>query len=238
MPHHPTGTELPLRTREIIEEQGEARTQHTVFCPAQRASVDVEGTCHSCSYCESAPANGDTTLRCTHPAAPVRAGVLARAPWVTSKQTAVREVMTRDVACVTPGLAIEAFASLLLERNISAAPVVDERGRAIGIASKTDLVRWYLHEEELEGPDDVTAVEPGLSVRTVPVRTVNDLMTPLAFTLGEEAALSVAAALMTMEGAHHLPIVDAAGEVVGIISSLDLARWIAQRDGLLSSAGK
>ncbi len=53
----------------------------------------------------------------------------------------------------------------------------------------------------------------------------------LVFSLPEHASLAQAAALMALEGVHRIPVVAADGKVVGIVSSLDLMRWMARRGG-------
>ncbi|MBW2213707.1 MAG: CBS domain-containing protein, partial [Deltaproteobacteria bacterium] len=37
--------------------------------------------------------------------------------------------------------------------------------------------------------------------------------------------------LMAYEGIHRLPVVDAAGKVVGLLSSLDILHWLACKTG-------
>ena len=56
-------------------------------------------------------------------------------------------------------------------------------------------------------------------------------MTPVAFTLEETAPLAYAAALMATEGVHRLPVVALDGKVVGILSSMDVLRWMAEASG-------
>ena len=58
-------------------------------------------------------------------------------------------------------------------------------------------------------------------------------MTPVAYTLREDDPLSRAAAVMAVEHVHHLPIVAADGRVVGMLSSLDFARWIAAQSAFV-----
>ena len=53
---------------------------------------------------------------------------------------------------------------------------------------------------------------------------------PIALTLGPRATVAHAAALMAREAVHHLPIVDE-GRVIGIVSSMDVMRWLAENDG-------
>ena len=49
------------------------------------------------------------------------------------------DVMTTDVITVDPDTTVQALATLLAERGISGAPVVDSSGRLVGIISEGDL---------------------------------------------------------------------------------------------------
>ncbi|MBA3455662.1 MAG: CBS domain-containing protein, partial [Deltaproteobacteria bacterium] len=62
-------------------------------------------------------------------------------------------------------------------------------------------------------------------------RTARELMVPIAITLGEKASVAQAASLMALEGVHHLPIVDPTGKLVGILSTMDVVRWLATNEG-------
>lgn len=120
--------------------------------------------------------------------------------------------MTANVVCVRAGLSVDALSALFLERGVSGAPVVDDHGHPIGIVSKTDLVQQY-HD----------ASPP-------PHATAGDIMMPLVFSLPPEATITRAAALMACEGVHRVPIVSADGQIVGLLSALDIVRWVAQLD--------
>jgi predicted transcriptional regulator len=51
------------------------------------------------------------------------------------------------------------------------------------------------------------------------------------FSLTESASIARAAALMSFEGVHRVVIIDVSGVVVGVLSSLDILRWVAQSSG-------
>jgi CBS domain-containing protein len=121
----------------------------------------------------------------------------------------VGDVMTRAVICVRKDVPVRALLSLLLEQHIGGAPVVDDAGVAIGVVSTTDVLQ---------------AVEAGRDLATT---TVDEVMTPLAFTLYEDASLARAAALMATEGIHRLPVIAHGGGVVGIVTPFDVTRWLA-----------
>ncbi len=55
-----------------------------------------------------------------------------------------RDVMTTDVVTVQPETPIRQIAALLLEKRISAVPVVDATGAVVGMVSEGDLIRFTL----------------------------------------------------------------------------------------------
>ena len=68
----------------------------------------------------------------------------------SSKQTQVREIMTRQVITVTPTDTVEECMRIVTENRIRHLPVVD-RERVIGVISIGDLVNWTItaHEETI-----------------------------------------------------------------------------------------
>lgn len=163
-------------------------------------------------------------------------------PEKLADQIPISEVMTSDVVCVHPDLGIEVLIETMLDRGFSGAPVVDQEGRPVGIVSKTDLLR-ELHDRgdapEADLPRLRTrsgrefALRSGFHMAELTRATVGDVMMPVAFTLSETAPISQAAALMSFEGVHRVPVVSLAGTVVGIVSSLDILRWLAEKSGYL-----
>ena len=59
-----------------------------------------------------------------------------------------RDVMTKQVVTVPPDASVPEIARLLLDRHISAVPVVDADDRVLGIVSEGDLIR----RPEVAGP--------------------------------------------------------------------------------------
>jgi CBS domain-containing protein len=156
----------------------------------------------------------------------------------------VDEIMSRRVLSATPEVAIETLTSMLLENHIGCVPIVDNKQRPIGMVTKHDLVQFHYAKDGNEEivvahrgkrPDD-EAGEPGLHRFFVTATTAEDVMLPLAITLSERATVAHAAALMAIEGIHHIPVVDLQGKLIGIVSSMDIARWLARNDGYLPPA--
>ena len=212
-PTEATGDPLKIRARRTISEGGDERTEENVYCPRREGAVAVE-ECLNCADGAGVMTDGDASyFYCRHASAaevPTGPAVRRRRRPSVADQTPLAAIMSDDVVCVRPDLAVQALATLFVDRGITGAPVVDATGRPIGVVSKSDLVR--------EGTERVGA-------------TVADIMMPIAFTLPENASMSHAAALMAYEGVHRVPVVTSDGTVVGIVSTMDVVRWVAQQDG-------
>ena len=144
-------------------------------------------------------------------------------------RTRVRDLMTTHVLCVSSDVSLEALSRLLIERKISAVPVVNERGAPLGMISNTDLVQYEYERGDTGVLDE--SLEPGFHESRVAKATVADAMVPVRITFYEDATVSQVAAAMAYERVHSLPIVGEDGTVVGIISTLDIVGWYAQREG-------
>ncbi len=131
----------------------------------------------------------------------------------------VTEVMTRLVTCARRDLDSARVVELMVRNRIGCVPVVEEPGRPIGMITKLDVVEQVLANDHGESDNRLTP------------RTANELMMPLAITLGDRATVAHAAALMATEDVHHIPIVDVEGRLIGIVSTMDIVRWLANNDG-------
>jgi CBS domain-containing protein len=54
-------------------------------------------------------------------------------------------------------------------------------------------------------------------------------MHPSPLTVAATMTVPDAAVLMTRERVHHLLVVDLRGRLIGLVSSLDVVRWVAER---------
>jgi CBS domain-containing protein len=140
------------------------------------------------------------------------------APTIADR-VAISEIMTREVVCARHDLRIDALVPVMVRNHIGCIPVVDERGRPVGMITKLDLVEQL---DRIDGGD-----------RLIP-ETAGDVMMPLAMTLDERATVAHAAAMMALEDVHHIPVVTGGGAVCGIVSTLDVVRWLARNDGFVA----
>jgi CBS-domain-containing membrane protein len=231
------GHDLKVRTRRTVDTGGEVTTHRTVHCPRREGAATL-AECVLCVRCEGLHRDADgTSVICAYedgarpgPDAPNRRRIPSPAD-----TTPLSAVMSTSVLCVSPNLDLESFASLLVDQGVTGAPVVDADGRAIGVVSKSDLIQSQ-HDDpapmsESEMDDELAALGPGYHLEPTRQGTVGELMMPLAFTLPESASLSQAAALMAFEGIHRVPVTTTDGTVVGIVSSMDVVRWLAEQAG-------
>lgn len=152
------------------------------------------------------------------------------------------DVMTEDVLTVRPEMTITELDELLVEAQISGAPVV-EAGELLGIVSRADVIR-ALYSEQREAqrvsdfytspfPIPIPALEQLArdSRRIADHMTkllVRDVMTPAPGRVAPDTEVTELARLMVREGFHRVPVVD--GErLVGIVSALDLVKLLADR---------
>lgn len=139
----------------------------------------------------------------------------------------VADVMTKNVLTVGPEEDFKTCARLLQTHNISALPVVDHRGRLVGIVSEADL----LAKERERGME-----RPFLGIRwdddsgPASARTAGEAMTSPAISIAPTATIPEAARLMYREAVKRLPVVDHSGNVVGIISRADLLKTFTRSD--------
>jgi CBS domain-containing protein len=140
-----------------------------------------------------------------------------------------RDIMTTSVVTVSPETDIAEAVKLMLERQISGVPVIDDSGRLIGILTEGDLMRraeldtgrqsWWINpisSPEQEAKAYVKA--HGLKVK--------DVMTKEVVTINEQEPLDRIAMVFEERGIKRTPVLRS-GKVVGIVSRANLLRSLA-----------
>lgn len=118
----------------------------------------------------------------------------------------VSDAMSAPAIHVGPDTSLEEAAAILVRREIDALPVV-EGGELVGLLTTTDVL-GHVAQCAVPGPPR----EP----------TVGDAMGPGVDAIHADDLLADAAAQMTFLRVRHLPVVDAGGRVVGILSDRDI----------------
>lgn len=151
--------------------------------------------------------------------------------------TPVSAIMSTRLVTVRASLPVPDLICLLVDRNVGGAPVIDAMGHPVGMVSKSDLV-WEDHDwaESVRGMADWKkmggrAVErdEGLeSERNLASLTVGDVMTLGALSVLPTTSVPEAARLMISNRVHRLSVVDADEKLVGIVTTYDVTRWVAE----------
>lgn len=136
-----------------------------------------------------------------------------------------RDVMTPNVLMVTADTKVEDIAELLLERQVSAVPVVDKDGTLVGIVSEGDLIRR--HETDTERRQSwwlAFMTSDGDRVREFVKahgRVARDVMTRKVVTVDEETELGEIVRLLETKRIKRVPVVRD-GKPIGIVSRANL----------------
>ena len=125
----------------------------------------------------------------------------------------VSDVMTKSVMSVELNTNAKECAKAMAKRGVSCA-VVTQSGNAVGIITERDLVSKVLAEK--------------IDARSVLVR---DIMSTPLITVTPEATLTNAAELMARYHIRRLVVIDDTGSMVGLVTTGDLARTLAEKHG-------
>ncbi|HEY6417691.1 MAG TPA: DUF190 domain-containing protein [Candidatus Binataceae bacterium] len=141
----------------------------------------------------------------------------------------VSEVMRREVASVHPDSPIAQVVELLLTKDFTAVPVVDDQGKVVGMVSDNDLLTRggmtvTISLKKAADPDYVRALHESLEN---PNRKVSEVMTREVVTIAPDTILGRAARVMVEKHLKRLPVVDPDGKLVGILGRLDILNTIA-----------
>lgn len=142
-----------------------------------------------------------------------------------------KDVMTKDVVTVAPDTPVAEIAKRLIERRISAVPVIGGDGRIAGIVSEGDLMRraesgtarrtpWWLRLLAVEGDVREYVKSRGQRAR--------DVMTTDVVTVTERTPLDKVAALLERRRIKRVPVVRR-GKLVGIVSRANLLHGLVAR---------
>lgn len=139
-----------------------------------------------------------------------------------SRQIACAEIMSRDVVTMTAEASLAEALDQLRRHHIKALPVIDAGRRVIGIVTQTDLLdkaAWDWRGPRLGLRHRLRAT---MRRTRAPAGHVADIMTTPVRVLRPNTPIADVVVLMAAEALHHMPVVDAEGRLVGIVSQTDL----------------
>lgn len=141
----------------------------------------------------------------------------------------VEDVMTREVVTVTPDTGFQELIATMAKHQVSGVPVVDG-DRLVGVVSEADLLRegegdrkrtsaleWFRHPRRAQEAHDRG-------------HTAGDIMTTEVVSVTPGTSIWRAIRTLREANVKRLPVVDADGRVVGIVSRVDLLSAFIRTD--------
>jgi CBS domain-containing protein len=119
----------------------------------------------------------------------------------------VRDVMSTNVTCCRRDTPLTEVAQMMVDCDCGEIPVADDTGRPIGVITDRDITCRVVAKGR--NPLELTA---------------GDCMTTPALIVTPHASLAECCEVMEQSQVRRLPVVDAAGRCVGIVSQADIAR--------------
>lgn len=133
----------------------------------------------------------------------------------------IREAMAKEVWTCHADEPLAAAARIMWEHDVGAVPIVDPAGTLVGIITDRDIcMAAYITGKPL-------AAEP-----------VSAHMSRQVFTTAPTDRAEAAEELMRSKQIRRLPVVDAAGALVGMVTLSDLARAAAERGRKVLDSGE
>ena len=203
---------LPVLERNVV--MGAAsKTEHIVFCSAREQTVPL-GTCEACPHLIAPPhqARPGGVVTCAPPPRSLDASDFSDAARFDAAEagahTRVAEILGRCAVFVTPNASLDSAIDLF-ESGADCVPIVDDAGKLTGVLRPSDVLGASKHLRCCD-------------LRTPPSRL--DVVR-------ESLPIGLAFAVLADSGHSALPVVNESGTVIGILSALDLTRWVARRMG-------
>jgi CBS domain-containing protein len=127
----------------------------------------------------------------------------------------VKDIMTTDPACCTPQSKLEEAVKLMIDNDCGEIPVVDglETAMPVGVITDRDIV--------------CRTIGKGLNPLEM---TVGDCMSTPLISIMPDNTLDECYQLLEENQIRRVPVVDATGKCVGIVSLADIARNAPRAD--------
>jgi predicted transcriptional regulator len=145
------------------------------------------------------------------------------------------DLMTPNPVSLNADMTVTEAAAFFTDMGVSAAPVIDEAGRPIGVLSQSDIV---MHERaNLPGEPDhpestrsdrgpVPVIRTDLDMFDADYTQVSEIMTPLVFVVAPETPAHRVIEEMLTRKVHRLFVVGSDGVLIGVISTIDVLRHL------------
>jgi CBS-domain-containing membrane protein len=130
----------------------------------------------------------------------------------TGLSSSAADVMTRNPFSINHDATVREAASALTAKGVSAAPIIDDAGRPVGVVSRADIVRHARMDESSE--------------RDWGDAVVKDIMTSSVYFVRPDTPMSSVIDDLLDCNVHRLFVVGNDDVLIGVISTLDVLRHL------------
>jgi CBS domain-containing protein len=142
------------------------------------------------------------------------------------RQLLVRDVMTTAPKYVIADTSLSDATRLLISHVFTGLPVIDDQNRPIGMITQGDLIYkgglpvrlGLLKESDQDSRESL--------IHQLGSRNVSEIMTTPVVIIAADKPLTDAVKLMEDKGVKRLPVTDAEGSLVGMLSRVDIFRTV------------
>ena len=153
-----------------------------------------------------------------------------------AEEQVIRDIMVKEVITIQKDASVEELSELLVQNRISGVPVIDEKGKLVGIATEGDLI---IRDSDLHFPryfkllDSIIYLESlnkfKRNLKKFLGTKVEDVMSAQVRTIKEEKLVSDAANMMIKYNINRVPVLDSKDELAGIVTRADIVRSMIQQ---------
>ncbi len=143
-------------------------------------------------------------------------------------RSSVADVMTKRVVTVTPVTSFKEAVRLMRTKRVSGLPVVDAKGRLVGIVTEGDLLNKV--EQRDRDAYVLESKHHRLDRARASALDVASAMSSAVTSVRPDFPIALAAREMHTRGFKRLPVIDEQGNLVGIVSRGDLLTVFLRTD--------
>jgi acetoin utilization protein AcuB len=140
---------------------------------------------------------------------------------MVTEQTLIGDIAVRNVYTILPEASAIIAAKVMVDNGIRHLVVVDDSKQVIGVLSQRSILKqlspWLSQIEGVPKPDG-----------PIPFISVEDVMTSPAITARADDTIQETASLMAAEKLGCMPVVDGENRIAGIVSVIDVLRFISR----------
>ena len=123
----------------------------------------------------------------------------------------VEDIMSKKLVSIGADSSAQEVAQLMAKKGVSSV-MLEDGGKVVGIITERDLAR------NVCAKDGMASKTPATAIMSTPVQAVS-----------KNVAVEVAAKMMADAGVRHLAVEDSGRNIVGIVTTTDLARNLRKK---------